>query len=50
MSNTLAKVVIIGIPLILSLSWFGYWVVRLHRFGKSKRTPPGAPSAPPRDV
>jgi hypothetical protein len=42
MSNVLAKVVIIGIPLILSLSWFAYWVVRLVRFGKrkgEKRTP-----------
>ena len=37
MSNVLAKVVIIGIPLVLSLSWFAYWVVRLVRFGRGKR-------------
>jgi hypothetical protein len=49
MSNTLAKVVIVGIPLILSLSWFTYWVIRLHRFGKSKRTPPRTPPAPTGD-
>jgi hypothetical protein len=37
MSNLLAKIVIVGIPLILSLSWFAFWMVRLHRFGRSQR-------------
>jgi hypothetical protein len=50
MSNALAKVLIIGVPLILSLSWFVYWVVRLARFGRRKKTPPDAPAAPTRDL
>ena len=37
MSNLLAKIVIVGIPLILSLSWFAFWMVRLARFGRSQR-------------
>ena len=29
MSPTLSKIVILGIPLLLSLSWFVYWVLRI---------------------
>ncbi|HET6487673.1 MAG TPA: hypothetical protein VFH83_14695 [Spirochaetia bacterium] len=29
MNPTLAKIVILGIPLLLSLSWFVYWVLRI---------------------
>ena len=29
MSPTLSKIVILGIPLLLSLSWFLYWVLRI---------------------
>jgi hypothetical protein len=36
MSNALATVLIVGVPLTLSLSWFVYWVVRLYRFGRKK--------------
>ncbi|HET6450394.1 MAG TPA: hypothetical protein VFI08_03745 [Spirochaetia bacterium] len=30
MSTTAARVLIFGIPLLLSLSWFLYWVLRLR--------------------
>ncbi len=29
MSPTLSKIIIIGIPLAFSLSWFFYWVLRI---------------------
>ena len=39
MRDIFAKVIIIGIPLVLSLSWFLYWVIRLRRFQKKKKSP-----------
>jgi hypothetical protein len=42
MTDTLAKVLIIGIPFALSIGWFIYWVqklVRFHRSQKKKKTP-----------
>jgi len=37
MSNTLAKVLIIGIPFLLSLSWAGYWILKLRRHRRVRR-------------
>ena len=37
MSNTLAKVLIVGIPFLLSLSWAGYWILRLRRHRRVRR-------------
>jgi len=37
MSNLAAKIVIVGIPLLLSLGWFTFWMIRVYRFGKRKR-------------
>ena len=41
MSDTLAKVIIIGIPLAFSLSWFLYWVLKLHNFQKKRKSTVG---------
>ncbi len=43
MSLLLAKVVIVGIPLLLSLAWFVFWVVRIARFQARKRAAREAP-------
>jgi hypothetical protein len=45
MSKLLAAFLIVGIPLLLSLSWFFYWVVKLLRASKKKK--PRADSAGP---
>jgi hypothetical protein len=37
MKETLIKIAIAGIPLLLSLLWFFYWVVRLHKAKKRPR-------------
>jgi len=37
MSNTLAKVLIVGVPFLLSLSWAGYWILKLRRNGRVRR-------------
>jgi hypothetical protein len=51
MNQTLAKVLIIGIPFTFSLAWCLYWVIRLVRFRRKKKSaaqahvtsrPPGA--------
>ena len=48
MSPTAAKILIFGVPLLLSLSWFLFWVIRLVRAGRrlksggaSRRKPTG---------
>ena len=43
MSPLAAKILIIGIPLLLSLSWFVFWVVRLAGAAKRLKTPPAPP-------
>ena len=40
MSKLLAAFLIVGIPLLLSLSWFFYWVVRIVRATKKKKKRP----------
>ncbi|HEY9595930.1 MAG TPA: hypothetical protein VHE79_15730 [Spirochaetia bacterium] len=55
MSKLLAVFLIVGIPLILSLAWFFYWVVRIVHAAKKKKRPhagdadegPGDPAQPP---
>jgi hypothetical protein len=37
MTDTLAKVLIIGIPFALSIGWFSYWVQKLVRFQRSQK-------------
>jgi hypothetical protein len=37
MSNTLAKALIVGIPFLLSLSWAGYWILKLRRHRRVRR-------------
>jgi hypothetical protein len=34
MSPTLAKVLLVGAPFLLSLSWFAFWVVKILRTAK----------------
>jgi hypothetical protein len=41
MSDTLAKLIILGIPLAFSLSWFMYWILKLHNFQKKRKTSVG---------
>jgi len=40
MNALTAKIVIVGIPLALSLTWFFFWVARLTRAGKKTHKPP----------
>ena len=37
MNVTLGKVLLVGLPLVASLSWFVFWVVRLLRLAKKLR-------------
>lgn len=39
MSGTFLKIVILGIPLLFSLLWFAYWVVKLYKGPKKKDIP-----------
>jgi hypothetical protein len=39
MRDIFAKAIFIGIPLVLSVSWFLYWVIRLCRFQRRKEPP-----------
>ncbi len=39
MTPLASKIVIVGIPLVLSVSWFVFWVVRLRRAAKKARMP-----------
>jgi len=38
MNPTLGKVLLLGVPLLLSLSWFIFWVVRLMRTAKKLKS------------
>ncbi|MGA2764280.1 MAG: hypothetical protein ABSG17_13035 [Spirochaetia bacterium] len=52
MSPILAKILLLGIPLFLSLSWFAFWMVKLLRTVKkvkrdaSRHPGPGSSSSP----
>jgi hypothetical protein len=37
MSPTFAKILFVGVPLILSLAWFVFWVVKLTRTARKMR-------------
>jgi hypothetical protein len=39
MSPLAAKILIVGVPLVISLSWFIYWVARLARAGRKLKKP-----------
>ena len=45
MSSTFAKLMFVGIPLLLSLGWFVFWVVRLTRTARKLKEKAGARSA-----
>jgi len=34
MSATLGKILVVGLPLLLSLSWFVFWVIKLLRLAR----------------
>ena len=38
-SHTFLTIVIIGVPLLFSLLWFAYWVVKLYKGPKKKDAP-----------
>jgi hypothetical protein len=38
-SPTFLKIVILGVPLLFSLLWFAYWVVKLYKGPKKKDAP-----------
>ena len=39
-----SKILIVGIPLVLSLSWFFWWVIRLSRAARRARNQTGTSS------
>ena len=41
MSPLAAKILIVGVPLVLSLSWFLFWVMRLARAARRLKASPG---------
>lgn len=49
MSPAFLKIVILGVPLLFSLLWFAYWVVKLYKGPRKKDVPPdaGKDAAPP---
>jgi len=38
MNTTLAKILLLGVPLLLSLSWFAFWVVKLLKTAKKLKS------------
>ncbi len=57
MSPLASKILIVGVPLLISLGWFAFWVIRLTREAKrlkssvlkSSATPARGDSSPPPD-
>jgi len=47
MTPTTAKILIFGVPLLLSLSWFLFWVIRLVRAGRRLKSGSGSRGKPP---
>jgi len=45
-SPTFLKIVILGVPLLFSLLWFAYWVVKLYKGPKKKPAPDDEGGAP----
>jgi hypothetical protein len=37
MSDSLAKLLIVGVPFLLSLCWAGYWILKLRRHRRVRR-------------
>jgi hypothetical protein len=48
-SPTFLKIVILGLPLLFSLLWFAYWVVKLYKGPKKKDAPADAAGRGARD-
>jgi hypothetical protein len=48
MTPLAAKIMIFGVPLLLSLAWFIFWVIRLRRAGRRLKSEGGSPDKPPR--
>ncbi len=47
MSATLGKVLLLGLPLVLSLAWSAFWIIKLLRAAKkARRQAPGAANRP----
>ena len=51
MSPILAKILLLGIPLVLSLAWFAFWMVKLLRTARkvkrdASHSPGPGPSSP----
>jgi hypothetical protein len=44
MTSLAAKILIFGVPLALSLSWFLFWVIRLRRAGRRLKSRAGSAS------
>jgi hypothetical protein len=40
MSRTVAIILIVVVPLLLSLAWFAFWVVKVMRAGREARSRP----------
>jgi hypothetical protein len=47
MTPLAAKILIFGLPLLLSLSWFLFWVIRLARAGRRLKSGDGSRGKPP---
>jgi hypothetical protein len=47
MSSTFAKILFVGVPLILSLAWFAFWVVKLTRTARKLKKQSGEPGNEP---
>ncbi len=49
MTPLAAKILIFGVPLVLSLSWFLFWVIRLIRASRRLKSGRGSGGKPPED-
>jgi ABC-type uncharacterized transport system permease subunit len=47
MSPLAAKILIVGVPLLISLAWFLFWVLRLTRAARNLRDSGAGPNAKP---
>ncbi len=45
MSKLFAAFLIVGVPLLLSLSWFFFWVVKILKASKKRKPRAGNPGA-----
>jgi hypothetical protein len=45
--NMTLEIFVLGLPLILSLAWFVFWVIRILRTAKKLKKKPPAPHSTP---